>query len=429
MSTALLARRRFLPLFVTQFFGAFNDNVFKNALVILITFQAASCSDSPVLVTVAAGLFIAPFFLFSATAGQFADKMDKARMIRLAKLAEIGIMIVGAFGFVTHSVELLMVVLFAMGAQSAIFGPLKYGILPQHLEQEALMGANALLQGSTFIAILAGTVVGGSLIVIPDRGAVLTAICVVVIALAGWAASRSIPPAPSAEPRLVLDRNPFRQTWRVAVMAAQQRDVLVAIIGISWFWFVGATFLQLFPGFTCDVLGGGPQVVVLLLCTFTVGVAGGSWVSALVSAGRVSLALAPFGAIGIFVFALIPTVWPPAAPSGALLSISQVLMDAANWPSLLALLGLSTSGGVFVVPLFAFVQQQSPPERRARVIAAANVLNALFMVLSALVTVALLKAGIGIIGVFAVTGVGTLLVLAGMFTCSATMRRSFLART
>ena len=428
MSSALLARRRFLPLFITQLLGAFNDNVFKNALVILITFQAASCSDSPLLVTVAAGLFIMPFFLFSATAGQFADKMDKARMIRLTKLAEIGIMALGAIGFLMHSVELLMVVLFAMGAQSAIFGPLKYGILPQHLEHEALMGANALLQGSTFIAILAGTVLGGTLIVVPERGAMLTAIGIIVVALAGWAVSRSIPDAPSADPQLVLDRNPFRQTWRVARMAAEQRDVLVAIVGISWFWFVGATFLQLFPGFTCDVLGGGPSVVVLLLCTFTIGVAGGSWISARISAGRVSLALAPFGAMGLFVFALIPTVLPPAAPSAALLSIEQVLMDAANWPSLLALLGLSTSGGIFVVPLFAFVQQQSPPERRARVIAAANVLNALFMVLSALTTIVLLKAGIGIIGVFAITGIGTLVVLAGMLASSVTMRRTFLAR-
>jgi hypothetical protein len=223
----------------------------------------------------------------------------------------------------------------------------------------------------------------------------------------------------------VLDRNPFRQTWRVAVIAAEQRDVMVAIIGISWFWFVGATFLQLFPGFTCDVLGGGPAVVVLLLCTFTVGVAAGSWISARLCGPHVSLALAPIGAGGLFAFALIPALLPPSLPHASALSVSQVLMESANWPSLLALLGLAMSGGVFVVPLFAFVQRQSPPERRARVIAAANVLNALFMVLSALITIVLLKSGVGISGIFAITGVGTLLVLAGMLIASSTMRRAF----
>ena len=423
-----LARRHFLPLFITQFLGAFNDNVFKNALVILITFQAASCGDSPILVTVAAGLFIVPFFLFSATAGQFADKIDKARMIRLIKLGEIVIMLVGALGFFLSSVELLMVVLFAMGAQSAFFGPVKYGILPQHLGEDALMGANALIQGSTFVAILVGTIAGGLLISIPDAGGSLTAACVILVAVAGWAISRAIPDAPAADPQLILDRNPFRQTWRVAVMAAENRDVMVAVIGISWFWFVGATFLQLFPGFTCDSLGGGPSVVLLLLCTFTIGVAGGSWISAQLSGGRVSLALAPLGAFGLFAFALVPVMFPPTAPDVSALNISQVLANVGNWPTLLALLGLAVSGGVFVVPMFAFVQRESPPERRARVIAAANVLNALFMVLSALMTIVLLKSGMKITGVFAVTGIGTLFVLIGMLAASTTMRDAFVGR-
>ena len=423
-----LARRHFLPLFITQFLGAFNDNVFKNALVILITFQAASCGDSPILVTVAAGLFIVPFFLFSATAGQFADKIDKARMIRLIKLGEIVIMLVGALGFFLSSVELLMVVLFAMGAQSAFFGPVKYGILPQHLGEDALMGANALIQGSTFVAILVGTIAGGLLISIPDAGGSLTAACVILVAVAGWAISRAIPDAPAADPQLILDRNPFRQTWRVAVMAAENRDVMVAVIGISWFWFVGATFLQLFPGLTCDSLGGGPSVVLLLLCTFTIGVAGGSWISAQLSGGRVSLALAPLGAFGLFAFALVPVMFPPTAPDVSALNISQVLANVGNWPTLLALLGLAVSGGVFVVPMFAFVQRESPPERRARVIAAANVLNALFMVLSALMTIVLLKSGMKITGVFAVTGIGTLFVLIGMLAASTTMRDAFVGR-
>ena len=428
MSRLLLAQRRFLPLFLTQFLGAFNDNVFKNALVILVTYTAASCGESPVLVTVAAGLFILPFFIFSATAGQFADKLDKARMIRLVKQAEIAIMVLGAGAFLAGSVEALIAVLFCMGAQSALFGPLKYGILPQHLAEHELMGANALIQGSTFVAILAGTVVGGLLVAVPEVGPAATSVLIVALAVLGWLASRAIPDAPAADPELKLDPNILRQTWRVALMAAEQRDVLVAIIGISWFWFVGATFLQLFPGFTCDALGGGPAVVTLLLAAFTVGIAGGAWASTRLTGGHVSLALAPLGALGILVFALVPALLPPPAPAGAGLSVAEVAATPGNWPSLASLVGLSLFGGIFVVPMFAYVQHASPPDHRARIIAAANVLNALFMVGSAVVTLALLGAGIGVTGVFAVTGVLTAAVGAWMLKASPAMRAAFRAR-
>jgi len=425
MSHILLTQRRFLPLFLTQFLGAFNDNVFKNALVILITFRAAACTDSPLLVTVAAGLFILPFFVFSATAGQFADKLDKARLIRIVKLTEIVIMALGAAAFLYGSVETLIAVLFLMGAQSALFGPLKYGILPQHLDEDHLMGANALIQGSTFVAILLGTILGGTLIAMPETGAAVTSVAIVCIALLGWLASRQIPDAPAADPKLELDWNIFRQTWRVALMAAEQRDVLVAVIGISWFWFVGATFLQLFPGFTCDALGGGPAVVTLLLCTFTIGIALGSWASTRLTGGHVSLALAPLGALGIFAFSLVPALVPPPAPQGLELTVAQVAAAAGNWPALATLIGVAVSGGIFVVPMFAYVQAASPPDHRARIIAAANVLNALFMVLSAVLTIVLLELGASVSGVFAVTGCLTLVVGAWMLKASPGMRVAF----
>lgn len=425
MSRYLLGQRRFLPLFLTQFLGAFNDNVFKNALVILITYQAAACADSPLLVTVAAGLFILPFFLFSASAGQFADKLDKARMIRFTKLCEIAIMTLGAIALFAGSVYALIGVLFLMGSQSALFGPLKYGILPQHLDADHLMGANALIQGSTFVAILAGTIVGGTLVIVPAAGVPATAALILALAVLGWLASRAIPAAPAADPDLRIDLNPARQTWRVARMAAQDRDLLVAIIGISWFWFVGATFLQLFPGYTCDVLGGGPGVVTLLLCAFTVGIAAGSWTSTKLTGGRVSLALAPLGALGMALFALGPVLWPPALPAGAELSVAQVAGTSANWPALISFLGLSLFGGIYVVPLFAYVQANSPPEARARIIAATNVLNALFMVLSAVLTIALVAVGFDVSGVFAAVGVLTALMGIVLLAASPAMRNAF----
>ena len=425
MSRYLLGQRRFLPLFLTQFLGAFNDNVFKNALVILITFQAAACGDSPMLVTVAAGLFILPFFLFSATAGQFADKLDKARMIRFTKLCEIAIMCLGALALFAGNVYALIGVLFLMGSQSALFGPLKYGILPQHLDADHLMGANALIQGSTFIAILAGTIIGGTLVIVPGAGVPATAALIVALALLGWLASRAIPLAPAADPVLRIDLNPVRQTWRVARLAAHDRNLLVAIVGISWFWFVGATFLQLFPGYTCDVLRGGPGVVTLLLCAFTIGIAAGSWLSTKLTGGHVSLAIAPLGAAGMALFALGPVLLAPDVPAEAGLSVAQVAADASNWPVLASFLGLSLFGGLYVVPLFAYVQANSPPEARARIIAATNVLNALFMVLSAVLTIALLAAGISISGVFAAVGVATLCIGAGLLAASPAMRIAF----
>lgn len=428
MHEPLLRSRRFAPLFATQFLGAFNDNVFKNALVILITFKAATCAESPMLVTVAAGLFILPFLLFSANAGQLADKLDKASLIRLVKALEIVIMLFAGVAFFFNSVIALLTVLFLMGTQSTLFGPIKYGILPEHLPEQRLMDANALIQGSTFIAILLGTVLGGTLMVLPQASTLATVVTIIALAVFGFASSLYIPAAPPAEPSLKIDFNPVRQTWRVAKLAAERRDLLVAIIGISWFWFVGAVFLQLLPGFTCDVLAGDAPVVTLLLTTFTVGIGLGAWAAARLTRGRIELGLTPLAALGMAVCAAVPALFPPPPAVGHTLGIAAVLTSAGNWPSLAAFLGLALFGGIYVVPQFAFVQANAPPGRRARIIASANILNALFMVLAALVTLALLGAGLGVAGVFAIVGALTAVVGALLLWASPSMATALTSR-
>ena len=273
----ILKSRRFLPLFVTQFLGAFNDNLYKNAVVVLILFRLAgdAAGDGEVLVAIAGGLFILPFFLFSATAGQLADKYDKARMIRAVKAAEIVIMGLAAAGFVWGRIDFLLAVLFLMGAQSTFFGPLKYGILPQHLEAKELVGGNALIEAATFLAILIGTIAGG-LLILTDGGTAIVSAGVVAVALAGWAASLTIPAAPASAPGLKVNWNLVSETGGILRHAAARRDIFLSILGISWFWLVGATFILLFPPYAKEVLGGDETVVTLFLTVFSVGIGIGS---------------------------------------------------------------------------------------------------------------------------------------------------------
>src|SRR5438046_795180 len=267
----LLKQRRFLPFFLTQFLGAFNDNVYKNALVILVAFHAASLSrlDANTLSNLAQALFILPFFLFSATAGQIADKLEKSRLIRWVKLAEIAIMTLGAMGLYWRSLSLLMTALFLMGLHSTVFGPVKYAYLPQHLGQEEIVGGNGLVEMGTFLAILLGTLLGGFLIAGGAAGPV--AATVLVLAALGYFASRSIPHSPAADPRLSINWNPFSETWRILHFMRRNRTVFLSVLGISWFWFLGAVYLSQFPVFTKDVLSGKEEVVSVLLALFSVG--------------------------------------------------------------------------------------------------------------------------------------------------------------
>lgn len=402
--STLLHERRFLPLFVTQFLGALNDNVFKNSLVVLLTFKAVEWTTlSPgILANLAAGIFILPFFLFSATAGQLADKYDKSRIARLVKLLEIAIILLSGAGFAAHSLTLLMTALFLLGCHSTLFGPVKYAILPQHLKPEELIGGNALIEAGTFVAILLGTLLGG-LLAAAEGGTAWITLAALAIAVAGYGASRFIPSAPAPDPQLRLQANPLTETWRVIGHAKANRTVFLSILGISWFWLYGALFLAQFPAYAKDVLGGGELTVTLLLATFTIGIGAGSLACERMSAGRVELGLVPLGSIGLTLFGL-DLAWasPAALPSGAPLALAALLSQSAVWHVLVDLLLLGVFGGFFIVPLYTLMQERSEPSHRARVIAANNILNACFMVVGALTAAALLAAGLSIPALFAV---------------------------
>ena len=400
----LLREQRFRPFFLTQFLGAFNDNLFKNALVVLLTFQAASWTtiDPALLANLAAGIFILPFFLFSASAGQLADKYDKAYLTRLVKVLEIAIMAVALAGFLAHSLAVLLGALFLLGCHSTLFGPVKYALLPQHLHEEELVGGNALVEAGTFVAILLGTLVGG-LLAAADHGDLWIAGGGLVVAVAGYLTSRGVPPAPAPEPGLKVNPNPISETWRNIGFARQNRPVFLAIMGISWFWLYGALFLAQFPAYAKNVLGGGEGTVTLLLATFTIGIGLGSLLCEKLSGGHVEIGLVPFGSIGLTLFGLdIALASPSVVPAGAPLAISAVLASPGMFRVLLALLMLGVFGGFFIVPLYAMMQSRSAPTQRARIIAANNILNALFMVVGALSAGALLGAGLTIPMLFGV---------------------------
>ena len=398
----LLKTRRFAPFFVTQFLGAFNDNLFKNALVVLLTFQAAQWTTlkPELLANMAAGVFILPFFLFSATAGQLADKFDKAMLARLVKVLEMVIMGVAAAGFFLHSLPVLMGALFLLGCHSTLFGPVKYAIMPQHLHTDELVGGNALIEAGTFVAILIGTLAGGLLAGSVEHPAWI-AVGGFVVAFAGYLTSRGIPTAPPPAPELTINLNPLSETWRNIAFARQNRTVFLSILGISWFWLYGALFLAQFPAYAKFVLGGGESAVTMLLAIFTVGIGIGSMLCERMSGKHVEIGLVPFGSIGLTLFGLDLYFASPVGLAGttphellALLSIPAI------WRVLFDLMMLGVFGGFFIVPLYALVQLRSSPEHRARIIAANNILNALFMVVGALGAASLLGAGLSMPALF-----------------------------
>ena len=358
---SLLTQRRFGPFFATQFLGAFNDDVFKNALLILIAFQVVGVgsSDSNTSINLAAGIFILPFFLFSASAGQLADKYEKSFLIRLIKLFEISIMICAAVGLYLRSVPFLIGVLFLMGTQSALFGPVKYGILPQLLGDDELIGGNGLVGMGTFMAILLGTMAGGLLVGIPDGGTIAVGMIIVAIACMGYWVSRSIPPVPTVDPGLKVNWNALTETWRIIQFTRQSRTVFLSVIGISWFWFFGATYLAQFPNFTRVVLHGNEQVVTLLLALFSVGVGVGSLFCERLSGRMVELGLVPFGSIGLTVFGIDIFFAVPDAAAGELVGAIQFLQAPGSWRVSADVILIGLFGGFYVVPLYALVQQRS----------------------------------------------------------------------
>ncbi|VWC18673.1 glycerol acyltransferase [Burkholderia pseudomultivorans] len=414
----LLRERRFAPFFTTQFLGALNDNVFKIGFTSLVTYHTARFSgvDAKTAAFLISAIFILPFVLFSATSGQIADKYDKATLTRFVKTFEIVLMLVGAAGFVTHSAVLLYLCTFMMGMHSTLFGPVKYSYLPQHLAEQELVGGNGLVEMGTFIAILIGTIIGGAAAGIEGSGERVLAVSVVVIALAGRLVAQRVPATPAPQPDLVINWNPFSETWRNLALARQNRTVFLSLLGISWLWFVGATFLTSFFNFAKDVLSASPDVVTVLLATFSVGIGLGSLLCERLSQRRVEIGLVPLGSIGISVFAIELYFASRALPSpGHLLSVGEFLAGARHWRILVDLFLLAMFGGFYSVPLYALIQSRSAPTHRARIIAANNILNALFMILSALMAMGLTKAGVGIPGLFLVTALLNVVVAAYIY--------------
>jgi 1-acyl-sn-glycerol-3-phosphate acyltransferase len=393
----LLKSRRFLPLFVTQFLGAFNDNFFRNALVILVTYQATQIFGIPSaqIVAVAGGVFILPFFLFSAYAGLLADKYEKSRIVRWVKLAEIGIMLVASVGFLTERYEALLVVLFLMGLHSTVFGPIKYSILPQHLGEEELIAGNALVEAGTNLAILIGTIVGGLLILSKPHGAKLVSVGLVATAVIGWLSSHGIPVAEAADPGIKIGWNPVRPTWDILRFSRQTRSIFLSLLAISWFWFFGGFLLSLFPSYCKDSLHASSDVVTLFLTVFSIGTATGSLLCEKLSREHLELGLVPLGSIGMTVFTLdlwhvgIPAFAAAFAPQA--LGAWELLHHAEGIRIVTDLFLMSVFGGFFIVPLYAFIQIRSEKTHRSRIIASNNIHNALFMVGASVTLLALIR--------------------------------------
>ncbi|MDH4556686.1 MFS transporter [Pseudomonas sp. BN417] len=401
---ALLGTRRFLPFFVTQLLGAFNDNIFKQSLILAILYKLSIAGDKGIFTNLCALLFILPFFLFSALGGQFGEKFAKDSLIRAIKLAEVAIMAVGALGFFFDSLPLLFLTLFAMGTHSALFGPVKYSILPQVLREDELVGGNALVEMGTFLAILAGTISAG-LMMSAERYEPLVACAIVLTASLGYLASRGIPRAAAALPELALDWNIFRQSWRIMRLGLGQRpSVSRSLVGNSWFWFLGAVYLTQIPAYSKELLYGDESVVTLILTVFSVGIALGSMLCERLSGGKVEIGLVPFGSIGLTLFGLLLWWHSGGFPQGAVPHDWLALLGHGQaWLILGDILGIGLFGGFYIVPLYALIQARTAENERARVIAANNILNALFMVVSAIASILFLSvAGLSIPELFLV---------------------------
>ena len=402
---ALLSQRRFAPFFWTQFLGAGNDNLFKFAFTVMVTYQLQLEWLPPSLAGLAiAALFILPFLLFSATAGQATDKYDKTRVIRFVKNLEIAIMAVAAYGFWTTDVYALLACVFLMGLHSTIFGPVKFAYLPQHLNERELTGGNGMVEMGTFVAILLGQVAGGLLVAIPSVGPHYVAIACIAVALIGRATAQYVPASPSTDPTLVINWNPVTETWRNLKLAHENIVVFRSLLGISWMWFFGAVFLSLFPSFAKEVLHGNEQVASLLLVVFSVGIGIGSLLCEVLSKRHVEIGLVPLGAIGMSVFAIDLYYASRGLPPSASLAAAAFVAKSAHWRVMADLALLSLFAGLYSVPMYALIQLRSQPSHRARIIAANNIMNALFMIASSLIVGVLLKVGLTIAQVFLVIG-------------------------
>ena len=394
----LMREKRFLPFFCTQFLGALNDNVFKTALITMAVFHTADLTtlNGTAVATLLPGIFILPFFLFSATAGQIADKYEKSQLIRLVKIFEVVLMLIAALGFLLHLFWLLVLALLMMGMHSTLFGPVKYAYLPQHLTEPELVGGNGMVEMGTFIAILLGQIIGAGL-GMHEGGELGTGLSIVSLALLGYFASKQIPSSPAAEPSLKINWNPITETGRNIAFIWKSQQIWLAIIGVSWFWFYGATLLAQFPVFAKDILHGDESIFILLLAIFSVGVGIGSLLCEKLSKGIVEIGLVPIGAMGMMALGV------------DLYTVSA--SGIVDW-RLLADIGLiGFFGGVYIVPLYALIQSRVQKTHQSRVIAANNILNALFMVISAVFAMLIFKLGLNIPQLFLITALMNALVI------------------
>ncbi|WP_422193441.1 MFS transporter [Aquabacterium sp.] len=416
---ALLRQKRFGPFFWTQFLGAGNDNLFKFAFTVLVTYQLhVSWLEPKMAGLVISALFILPFLLFSATAGQWADKYDKARIMRAIKLMEVAIMSLAAWGFMTQGVVVLLCCVALMGLHSTFFGPVKYAYLPQHLSPREITGGNGMVEMGTFVSILLGNVGGGLIMGLGVAGAKWAALACVTVAVLGWLVSLRIPASPSSEPDLRLNWNPVTETWRNLKLAREYPSVFRSLLGISWMWFFGAVFLSQFPSFARDVLGGDAHVASLLLVVFSIGIAVGSLLCETLSHRSVEIGLVPVGAIGMSVFAfdLYLASQGLTHPVGApLFTVPEFLRNHAHWRVMADLALLAFSAGLYSVPMYALIQLRAKPSHRARIIAANNILNALFMIVSAVAAGAMLYFGFTIPQVFGATALLNVIVVGYLF--------------
>ena len=392
----LLSTRRFLPMFITQFFGALNDNVYKQALLLVITYGWINqqATDVSTLNNLAALLFILPYFIFSATAGQIADKFERSQLIRGIKVLEIVIMLIGSAGFLLGNLWLLLLALFMMGTHSTFFGPIKYAILPEILKPNELMSGNALFQSGTSIAILIGMILGGAVISVCQGNLIWISLTVVIIAVLGYLSSRFILKQQVSSPDLKIDWNFFRTSFQTLKYAKSLPLIFMILLGNSWYWFYGATYLTQIPQLTQQNLHASENVVSLLLTFFSVGIGVGSLLCRRIGGSEVNIKMVPIGAIGLTLFAFYLALSLAFVPerTGAMMNVADMFNHGAiYYHVMLAVTLLGISGGFYIVPLYAMMQAYSPRSHRARVVAANNILNAVFMVSSAVFSIIILS--------------------------------------
>ena len=424
----LLRQNRFAPFFVTQFLGAFNDNIFRNGLIILFTFKGIEIFglNASQLANVAGALFILPYFLFSAIAGQLADKFEKSILIRSIKLLEVGLMILAAITIITRNYSSLLLILFLMGFQSSLFGPVKYAYIPQKLKTSELIGGNALVESGTYIAIILGLVIGGLAVSSDQYNDYPLAICLVSISVIGYFSSKQIPTTKATDPSLKINWNIFSEMIRIIKYSREDKKIFLCIIGISWFWFYASAITLQIPAFTLNIINGNETITTLLLATFAIGIGMGSLACEKLSKNRVEIGIIPIGSIGLTIFVFDLYLSSPVNNTTQINTIMEFINQPQNWRIIFDLIMIGACGGIFSVPFYATIQKDANSQYLSRIIAANNILNAIFMVSASLTAIITLSSGLNILEFFALLSILNVLLMIYMHTQSKDFIRRFL---